>query len=208
MTNTKIPSPVYTSVSLDPFVRCQYLTKAAFDHPFFNDGVYHPKDQWIQPIDLLLEDLAHYPGPKMEVKGFIFHTAHCGSTLLGRMLGVSENVQVVSETEAMNGLLRSSNGFVNWWDHPNPLLWRYFLGGDVQIRDKEEYWQMVKAGRFHADMAKNDSSLFISYPDFLSFIEKKILPHFRLSFSADEMATSLERKKYDAKKMNKDFFKT
>ncbi|RAI91997.1 hypothetical protein LV83_01223 [Algoriphagus yeomjeoni] len=43
----------------------------------------------------------------LPLRGFIFHTAHCGSTLLGRMLGSSSQVRMISEPEAINGLLLS-----------------------------------------------------------------------------------------------------
>jgi len=80
------------------------LSASVFKHPFFNDGA----DQYISPHNLPVEmDFSKPPAitNPLQVQGFVFHTSHCGSTLLARMLGTAAHVRVVSETEAINGLL-------------------------------------------------------------------------------------------------------
>lgn len=99
--------PIYTDVSNNPITICMTIDHGVFDYPFFNDGVIKERDYSLKEerytldsIELEFEDL-------LEIKGFIFHTSHCGSTLMSRMLNESPEIRVVSETEAINGLLLS-----------------------------------------------------------------------------------------------------
>ncbi|MEP0265418.1 hypothetical protein [Dokdonia sp.] len=100
--------PEYTIVDKEPITICKQINGEAFDYPFFNEGAIalqggnHIKKQYnLQEIELLDDSNL------LEIKGFIFHTSHCGSTLLSRMLGISSKIRVISETEAINGLLLS-----------------------------------------------------------------------------------------------------
>lgn len=98
--------PIYTTISEEPITHYRALPTAVFDYPFFNEG--------FQEINKT-RDASAYPtlspipkdDPKnlLALKGFIFHTSHCGSTLLVRMLQTSDKIRVVSEPEAINGLL-------------------------------------------------------------------------------------------------------
>lgn len=98
--------PVYTQVSPSPKAICEKLTAAVFDYPFFNDAVplvrpTNPdRKEWNLKDPLFTEK-----SNLLKINGFIFHTSHCGSTLLAQMLATSEKIRVVSETEAINGLL-------------------------------------------------------------------------------------------------------
>jgi hypothetical protein len=98
--------PVYTTVEVQPVTCLKAMEADVFRYPFFNEGV----QQRNQPA----EDYRTYGWDDLQMdeekdllqlKGFIFHTSHCGSTLLSRMLGSMPGVRVVSETEAINGLL-------------------------------------------------------------------------------------------------------
>jgi len=96
--------PVYTTMEPQPKIMCEALQEQVFDYPFYNDGVPHTRvsrGQTYRLDDLELADESE----ALELKGLIFHTSHCGSTLLSRMLGQVKNVRVVTESEAINGLL-------------------------------------------------------------------------------------------------------
>lgn len=93
--------PVHTYVSDVPTTVYECLDAGVFDYPFFNDGVLH-RDRKLQCASKEQESR-----PTLKLAGFIFHSAHCGSTLLGRMLHASPRVRSISETEAINGLLLS-----------------------------------------------------------------------------------------------------
>lgn len=80
-----------------------------FDYPFFNEGVSSLKQYTSDKEIYQLDDIFYNPKDTLlKIKGFIFHTSHCGSTLLARMLSCSPEVRVVSESEAINGLLLAS----------------------------------------------------------------------------------------------------
>jgi hypothetical protein len=105
----EVKFPVYTTVAPVPNTICEVVGAAAFDYPFFNDGVVHSRVQLTERKTYKLDDLDNFNAADLlEIKGFIFHTAHCGSTLLSKMLSKLPKVRVVSETEAINGLLLSS----------------------------------------------------------------------------------------------------
>lgn len=101
--------PVHTLVGPSPLTYFKPVQHSVFEHPFYNEGV----SALSRPGEHLFPcALPEFPAPEgpdaLELRGFIFHTAHCGSTLLARMLGKLPGVRVVSETEAINGLLLSA----------------------------------------------------------------------------------------------------
>jgi hypothetical protein len=99
------PFPVHTTLSSRPETIFADLSKDAFDFPFLDEGVLHFQKEFPPAKSVLPTN------PKVEqtlpLKGFIFHTSHCGSTLLARMLNQKKSLRVVSEPEAINGLLLS-----------------------------------------------------------------------------------------------------
>lgn len=100
--------PIYTSISEVPLTSCEEVNPEVFLYPFFNQGVSARRKAFTDRKTYLLGE---FQLPQEEgllpIRGFIFHTAHCGSTLLGRMLGSSPQVRMISEPEAINGLLLS-----------------------------------------------------------------------------------------------------
>jgi hypothetical protein len=100
--------PVYTQLGEQPVTILKAIDAAVFGYPFFNQGVQERsrlnEDKRVYGWDELQMDEEK---DLLQLKGFIFHTSHCGSTLLSRMLGSLPGVRVVSETEAINGLLLS-----------------------------------------------------------------------------------------------------
>jgi hypothetical protein len=99
--------PLYTQPSLCPKTICAPLVEEVFGFPFFNEGLSHFRLEQTELKTTLDEIQQPASDSLLTLAGFIFHTSHCGSTLLGRMLHVSPKVRVVSETEAINGLLIS-----------------------------------------------------------------------------------------------------
>lgn len=100
--------PTYTSVCGPPTTYCEDLSPDVFNYPFFNQGVDALRKQYAERKTFSLEDNLEPPESQLlPIKGFIFHTSHCGSTLLGRMLGSSFQVRMISEPESINGLLLS-----------------------------------------------------------------------------------------------------
>lgn len=266
--------PTHTIVTQEPITICKPIDNKIFNYPFFNDGV---RDMAVSALDNKfyrlneLKELRSFA--QLELKGFIFHTSHCGSTLLSRMLNTSKSIRVVSETEAINGLLlaflfyklpegkvldhlksiieayrhsagdekylifkltswnvffiklfqklyptvrciyidrktedvvaslkKSSNGMVNWWDHPVDELRKHFVGQNFKGKTKEEYLtRIIKQHRLYANRYKNKELCFLSYPDFLDEFENKILTHFNLTYSTHEINKSKEVRNYDAK---------
>jgi hypothetical protein len=100
--------PVYTRVAEQPVTLLKVMDARVFAFPFFNQGVQQTS-QLTEDLRMYgLEDLQLDGEPDLlQLKCFIFHTSHCGSTLLARMLGSLPGVRVVAETEAINGLLLS-----------------------------------------------------------------------------------------------------
>lgn len=100
--------PTYTSVSDTPTTYFEELNPEVFNYPFFNQGVSAKRKEY---ADRKPSTLGESPFPHedqlLPIKGFVYHTAHCGSTLVGRMLGSSSQVRMISEPEAINGLLLS-----------------------------------------------------------------------------------------------------
>lgn len=91
--------PFYTSVAPQPETMYRILPISVFDAPFFNEaptGVVHTKSADDSGCENLLP-----------LTGFVFHSAHCGSTLLSRMFSHSGAVRTINETDAINGLLLS-----------------------------------------------------------------------------------------------------
>ncbi len=100
--------PTLTEVSGAPTTYFENLSPEVFQYPFFNQGVsatrknFHERETSSSKENTVLEENELLP-----IKGFIFHTSHCGSTLLGRMIGSSSQVRMISEPESINGILLS-----------------------------------------------------------------------------------------------------
>lgn len=98
--------PIHTTIAEEPIIHCRSLPATVFDYPFFNEGFQEiKKNQEPTSYHTLDEIVETNPKDQLALKGFIFHTSHCGSTLLVRMLQTSDQIRVVSEPEAINGLL-------------------------------------------------------------------------------------------------------
>ncbi|WP_425636005.1 hypothetical protein ACPUEN_11450 [Algoriphagus yeomjeoni] len=100
--------PIYTTISDTPTPYCEEIDPEVFLYPFFNQGVSAKRKAFTdRKTSTLGESLLPREEGLLPIRGFIFHTAHCGSTLLGRMIGSSPQVRMISEPEAINGLLLS-----------------------------------------------------------------------------------------------------
>lgn len=254
--------PEYTKVDKEAITVCKVIDVEVFDFPFFNEGVLKLRDQGAIQTTYKLKDIDKLDENELlEIKGFIFHTSHCASTLLSRMLNQSREIRVVSETEAINGLLlaylfnelpeeeillqlnliinayrqpigqekylifkltswnifmanlfqklypsikwiyidrktekvvesllKSDGGMEGWFHHPVDNLRRHFLREGFELNGKKEYLtHLVQQHRKQADKFKNDNLCFITYPEFLNQFDTKILPHFQLVFSVQEI---------------------
>lgn len=101
--------PTYTQVSKTPLTICEKLPAEVFDSPFYNDSVPHFRLQNSSRKELKISrENDSEKSELLQLKGFIFHTSHCGSTLLANMLKASKKTRIISETEAINGLLLSA----------------------------------------------------------------------------------------------------
>jgi len=273
--------PVYTQISEKPKAICEKLPAAVFQYPFFNDAVSLVRPMNSKRKELILNFEPNFPNPNpLKLKGFIFHTAHCGSTLLANMLGASKKTRVVSETEAINGLLlsrvfcnleenvllkslktiidaylqplgeaenvifkltswnvffieafhkiypdvpwifidrkteevvkslsTSGRGFVEWFYHPTTVLQNYFLGEKKQADSLESYlFEMVEAHKNRAKNATFGKNKIVEYPFFIDEFENKILPHFNLTYSENDLQAARETTKYDAKSFGENLF--
>ena len=98
--------PIITIVSKEPEKIGGELPEEVFNYPFFNEGVSQARTHQKKKYNLDSIKIEE-TDKQLELKGLIFHVSHCGSTLLSRMMGQLEKVKVVSETEAINGLLLS-----------------------------------------------------------------------------------------------------
>ena len=100
--------PIHTTITEIPIIHCRSLPVTVFDYPFLNEGVQEIRKKQEATSYHTLEDIKETDlKDLLALKGFIFHTSHCGSTLLARMLQTSDQIRVVSEPEAINGLLLS-----------------------------------------------------------------------------------------------------
>ena len=267
--------PIYTDVSSDPTTFCKSIDVKVFDYPFFNEGVIDLSNSKIDERNSKLEDFNDTGGDLLELKGFIFHTSHCGSTLLSRMLNVSSDIRMISEPEAINGLLisyllckipeeiiaskikriidayrqpvgnekyvilkmtswnvfmrrliekiypgmkwiyidreteevvqslmRSYGGMESWWHHPVDQVRKHFIGNNYTCKSKEDYLRrMVQQHRVYAKKYQNKELLSLHYPEFITQFESKILPHFELKFTDQEISHSNEMLTLNAKSM-------
>lgn len=100
--------PIYTEVSKNPVMVCGKLPSEVFSYPFFNDAVSLFRERNTRKTIGFSDESDFQNSEQLKLKGFIFHTSHCGSTLLANMLGVSKSTRIISETEAINGLLLSA----------------------------------------------------------------------------------------------------
>tara|TARA_R110002020_G_scaffold34876_2_gene105834 strand:+ start:1804 stop:2655 length:852 start_codon:yes stop_codon:yes gene_type:complete len=101
--------PIHTYVSKTPVTICEKLPAEVFGYPFFNDAIplVRTENSLKNELDLNTENTLKNK-QLLQIKGFIFHTSHCGSTLLSNMFKASKKTRVISETEAINGLLLSA----------------------------------------------------------------------------------------------------
>ncbi|GGG06805.1 hypothetical protein GCM10011344_04110 [Dokdonia pacifica] len=99
--------PKHTTVEEHPTTVCYKLPAVVFKYPFFNEGIQAYRMKGHAITNETLDAIDIIPNRQIELKGFIFHTSHCGSTLLVRMLQTTSHIRVISETEAINGLLLS-----------------------------------------------------------------------------------------------------
>jgi len=273
--------PVYTKVSKEPITICEVIDVKAFDFPFFNEGVIKLRNQSSARKKYKLKEIGNLDEDKLlEVKGFIFHTSHCGSTLLSRMLNESPRIRVVSETEAINGLLlayllnelpeeeifeqlksiinayrqpigqeqylifklaswnifmanffqqlhpsakwiyidrkteevvkslkKSDGGMEGWFHHPVDILRRHFLDKDYNGTNKEDYlFHLVEQHRKQANKFKNENLLLINYPEFLNQFTEKILPHFNLKYSEQEIESVKKLMAFNSKSDKNELF--
>jgi hypothetical protein len=101
--------PIYTEVNNTPITIFEKLPAEVFDPPFFNDAVpvVRSKNSKRKEHDLTTETISENR-ELLPLKGFVFQTSHCGSTLLANMFRAAKKTRVVSETEAINGLLLSA----------------------------------------------------------------------------------------------------
>ncbi|HMQ46772.1 MAG TPA: hypothetical protein PKA00_04715 [Saprospiraceae bacterium] len=124
MKNTAL-LPIYTRIEKEPVTLCAALEAAVFDFPFFQEGVGLLRKTLATAENYTLESCPDIQEQDLlDIKGFIFHTSHCGSTLLARMLNQSKQLRVVSETEAINGLLLA---YV-LYDLPRPKVLSHLKG--------------------------------------------------------------------------------
>ncbi|MEZ5059025.1 MAG: hypothetical protein R2879_18480 [Saprospiraceae bacterium] len=100
------PFPLSTTLAQNPHTSFLDLPASSFDFPFFDEGVRQYLNGGHDVTFRVLNSNLEYDS-LLPVKGFIFHCSHCGSTLLARMLNQKKNLRVVSEPEAINGLLLS-----------------------------------------------------------------------------------------------------
>jgi hypothetical protein len=106
--------------------------------------------------------------------------------------------------DVVQSLLKSGNGFVEWFYHPTNLLQNYFLGEEKQFESLENYlFVMVEAHKKAAEKIRLGNNLFLEYPSFPNKFESEILPHFNLNYSEKELENAEEARKYDAKSIYK-----
>lgn len=271
--------PTYTTVEEIPITYCENISPKVFEYPFFNQGIGLLRKPLAERNTTILERQSILSESKLlPIQGFIFHTSHCGSTLLGRMLGSSTQVRMISESESINGLLLSyllynlpeaqtlaklkrildayripgdgkksiffkltswnsflihlfqkiypnipwmyidrdkeelvqilkngDGGFIEWWHHPMDILRKHFLENASPLDFKDYLTKVIEGHKKHAHAAKNSYGLFLNYPEFLNEFPK-ILAHFQLSFSSEELIKSSEFKRFESKKFEPTIF--
>lgn len=79
--------------------------EARFIEPFFEDTIRRLKAEGQAAAKIPLSGLAQ--ASSIVPAGFIFHTSRCGSTLVSQMLAASESSIVISESPAIDDVLRS-----------------------------------------------------------------------------------------------------
>jgi hypothetical protein len=258
--------PHHTLVHQSPETKYRVCALSAFDEPFFNEA-WRAMGNWESP-----------PGRAenaelLDLCGFIFHSAHCGSTLLSRMLSHSGAFRTVNESDAINGLLlsyllydleeekviahiqeivhayriipenrrgllfklsswnvlmldlfrkafpevpwmylfrdeeslipsllQSGQGFVTWYDLPSDHMVRSILPKEIPLPDKTSYLREVSRKQWEIVQSRlAEKGLTCRYPDFLEEFDSRILPHFGLTLSKEELNKAQEMRRYDAK---------
>jgi hypothetical protein len=90
---------------------------------------------------------------------------------------------------------------------PNRLLRKYFLGENKNPANLEEYlFKMVENHGKFAEKGNLENKLYLEYPHFINEFEHKILPHFNLEYSEEELKGAKEVTRFDAKSFQKTTF--
>lgn len=94
-----------------PLLEWVYLGNRSLVEPFYDDTIYRHRGKPINlllgfttPLDCLERLQVQNP---VSPAGFIFHVSRCGSTLVSQMLAAVEANRVVSESTAIDAVLRS-----------------------------------------------------------------------------------------------------
>jgi hypothetical protein len=99
--------------------------------------------------------------------------------------------------------MNADGGFIEWWDHPVDHLRKHFIETGITINNKEDYIrEMIKGHRLHANDHKNRRGLFLNYPQFIEDYEK-IINHFELVATEEDIINSKKILVYDSKSMEK-----
>ena len=153
--------PIYTSIGEIPVTYCEEINPEVFLYPFFNQGVSAKRNTFAdRKVSILGESQASQEEELLPLRGFIFHTAHCGSTLLGRMLGSSSQARMISEPEAINGLLLS-----------------YLLHQIPEAQALNQLKQLIEAYRISGDGKKSIIFKFTSWNVFSIHLFQKLYPN-------------------------------
>jgi hypothetical protein len=133
-------------------MRGERFTDPFFDHTvarLVNNGAGRPVVR--TPLDALLElDAA----PSLEPSGFVFHMGRCGSTLVGRLLGMLPGVVAVLEPRPINNLLEAYPTRLNEEAQIQILqllvraLGRVRFGDERRLVLKLSSWNIRKAALF------------------------------------------------------------
>ncbi|SFB55263.1 hypothetical protein [Algoriphagus aquimarinus] len=153
--------PIHTCVTGNPVTYCEEIIPEVFQYPFFNQGVSATRKPLNDRKSSILGDItAPTEEELLPIRGFIFHTSHCGSTLLGRMLGSSSQVRMISEPESINGLLLS-----------------YLLNQLPEAQILTQLKQIIEAYRIPGDGKKSIVFKLTSWNVFLIHLFQKLYPN-------------------------------
>lgn len=109
--------------------------------------------------------------------------------------------------EVVASLVRSGGGFADWWHHSVDELRKYFIPKEAQLVSQEDYLrEMVNRHRYFAQSHMNNYGCCLKYPDFLKEFEHKILSHFDLDSSVQDVKRAMELLKFNAKSTDRVLF--